>query len=140
MSTVPKGSQSAPGDPDHEIFDMQALRDNGLVWAINRYVLHPRGLAMWMHAVPAGVPEDEQHAAGWGIARADDGIWSFDADIDILGRDKFDAFVAYVHDRAITDAAAVDTEPLPRPWSNLAFGHDPPNLSKELERRFGKEA
>lgn len=104
--TTPKSAQSGPGDPDHEIFDMQALLDNGLVWAMNRFVFHPRGMAMWMHAVPAGVPAEEQTAAGWGIARADDGIWSFDAETDLAGRDKFDAFMAYIRDRAITDGDA----------------------------------
>lgn len=101
MSTTPSRAQSGPGDPDHEIFDMQALRDNGLVWALNRFVLHPRERAE--NRDPAGAPEAEQTAAGWGIARADDGIWSFDADTDLAGRDKFDAFMAYVRDRAITD-------------------------------------
>lgn len=106
MSDVPEGDVSSPGDIDHEIFDLQALRDNGLLWAINRFVLHPRGLAMWMHAVPAGAPEDEQTAAGWGVKRAEGGIWSFDAETDLQGRDKFDVFMAYVRDRAITDGAS----------------------------------
>lgn len=100
MTDVPEGSSSAPGDPNHEIFDMQAFRDNGLLWALNRYVLHPRGLAMWLHYVPVGGRIEDQEVNGWGILPADDGIWSFSTDTDLAGRTKFDAFLDYIKDRS----------------------------------------
>jgi len=105
MADVPKGEISGPGDPDHEIFDLQAFRDNGILWAMNRFVLHPKGLAMWMHAVPPAIFESaesdkvNQEIVGWGIKRAKDGIWTFDYETDMAGRDKFNRFLEYINNR-----------------------------------------
>jgi hypothetical protein len=86
-------------DPDCELFAWTDLRANGLVWALNRYILHPRGLAL--ASFTEDVPDDEDHApkVGWQILRADDGVWSFDTETDLLGRARFDAFMAYVAER-----------------------------------------
>lgn len=81
-------------DPDCELFDWQAFRQNGLVWALNRYVLHPRGLALAVFTA-----DGDEDSRGWQIVRADDGVWSFDVETDLDGRSRFDAFVAYVGER-----------------------------------------
>jgi hypothetical protein len=100
MSEMPEGryteATTTEEDPDCELFDMEAFRTNGLVWALNRYVLHPRGLAMsWF------TEEGHDQPRGWQILRSDDGVWAFDTETELLGRAKFDAFLAYVAARKV---------------------------------------
>lgn len=84
-------------DPDSELFDWEAFRVNGLLWALNRYVLHPRGLAAgWFYEVDATSHEP----SGWMILRSDDGLWNFSEDLDHEGKASFDAFLAYIAERA----------------------------------------
>lgn len=81
-------------EPDAELFDWEAFRSNGLLWALNRHVLHPRGLALaWFY------PEGETTPTGWQIIRADDGLWGFGADLDAEGQARYLEFLRYLEAR-----------------------------------------
>lgn len=94
-------------DPDVELFDWQAFRQNGLLWALNRHVLHPRGLAM-----ASFTPEGDEAPSGWQVLRADDGLWAFDAETDRSGKERFDAFIAHIEARrALAQETPEETTP-----------------------------
>lgn len=70
------------------------LRDSGLLWLINRAVLHPRGVALALHADNAGNPY------GWSLRVGDDRTpWTFDATTDALGFDRAEATLAAARDQ-----------------------------------------
>jgi len=81
-------------DPDCELFDWEAFQTNGLLWAVNRHVLHPRGLAMAVM-----FDEDTNELVGWQIHRADDGLWRYGEQADELGRARFQGFLNYLETR-----------------------------------------
>lgn len=94
---IPEPSKSEPGNPDHELFDLEAFRANGLLWALNRMVLHPRGLALALfYPEGDGVCGVDRMPTGWTIVRAEDGIWGYGEELDKAGQEKFEAFLAYV--------------------------------------------
>jgi hypothetical protein len=49
----------------------EALRDEGLLWLINRAVFHPRGYALGLHFDPDG------RATGWSLIGDGSEPWSF---------------------------------------------------------------
>lgn len=104
MGEIPKTEVANLEKADQELFDLTAIKDSGLLWALNRFILHPQGLAMFVHLdvhLEPGTPSSLQKvkADGWGIKKSDDGIWSYDTQTDIRGRDKFLAFIEYIKTR-----------------------------------------
>jgi hypothetical protein len=81
-------------NPDAELFDLEAFHKNGFLWAINRYVLHPRGLAMAVF-----YPDGEKTPTGWQVYRSEDGLWQFGEELDHVGHDRFEAFLSYIEMR-----------------------------------------
>ncbi|WNI20352.1 hypothetical protein [Actinacidiphila sp. ITFR-21] len=65
------------------------LRDTGLLWLINRVVLHPRGLALALHTDDAG------DVLGWSLLTSEDGDpWTFDVATDSDGHTRAEATIA----------------------------------------------
>lgn len=86
----------------NEPSDWAEFRDNGLLWALNRFVLHPRGFALAI-SYPDGT---ENPAEGWQIMISEDGIWAYDETTDLDGQRKFHDFIgrlAREHSQRIID-------------------------------------
>jgi hypothetical protein len=64
------------------------LHGSGLLWLINRAVLHPRGLALALHV-------NEHGPYGWSLLRSTEGEpWQFDPDTDTDGYRRAEATLA----------------------------------------------
>lgn len=74
-------------DPDagHPFEDMTRWKGSGVLWAINRYLFHPRGFALNVHM------DDEGHASGWSIQGDGTECWSFTVESDEAGFAAFEA-------------------------------------------------
>lgn len=58
----------------------------GLLWALNRYIFHPRGLAIQFTYI-----EDE--VVGWGVLGDGKEVWAFDDPTDDSGFERFNKFL-----------------------------------------------
>lgn len=80
---------------------LEDLRTTGLLWALNRYVLHPRGLAIGLTYPPgatvAGIQEHRHQPTGFTILGPEDEPWRFDNEADRAGFALFQAFLADPH-------------------------------------------
>lgn len=94
-SHAPRRRRRRPGRPFGE------LRLHGLLWAINRYLLHPRGFALALHFDDGTDAENDLTAppTGWSILGDGSETWNFtEADDDRLMR-AFEAFLGEHHAR-----------------------------------------
>lgn len=57
--------------PAEDVRSFDELRETGLLWLINRVVMHPRGYALAIHHDEAG------HASGWSVIGDGTEPWSF---------------------------------------------------------------
>lgn len=89
--------------PDHRPFSH--WHEAGLLWSLNRYFLHPLGLALAFVYDEGGAPVEGRDAAlvpggaeplGWSIEKADDGVWTFEEGLDKVGRERFFGFLREV--------------------------------------------
>jgi hypothetical protein len=60
MTDLPRSSTGEP------IYPFSDLRSTGVLWAINRMVFHPMGLALGLH-YPDGVDHDTGEPDGWSL-------------------------------------------------------------------------
>jgi hypothetical protein len=66
-----------------------AGEETGLLWAINRYLFHPRGFALTFHF------DDDGQLTGWSLQG--DGkseVWAYDGESDDDGFLKFERYLA----------------------------------------------
>lgn len=63
------------------------FQDSGLLWAINRYVFHPRG-----HAIAFAISDDGK-VDGWLLMGDGTEVWAFDEETDDAGFERFKAFI-----------------------------------------------
>lgn len=63
------------------------FRDEGLLWAINRVLFHPRGYAV------AFVYEDDGKVAGWQLLGDGSEVWKFEDKTDDGGFERFMRFM-----------------------------------------------
>lgn len=80
-------------DPLEPNFDkdltLTDLRDYGLIWAINKMILHPRGYAMSIN-----LDHETGEAIGWNILGNGTEPHSFDEGSDLGGFTKFQKLLA----------------------------------------------
>lgn len=50
--------------------------NSGILWAINRYIFHPRGLALALHV------DDDGNPTGWELLGDGSETWCYDDDTD----------------------------------------------------------
>jgi len=74
--------------PFSEMSDIEPERNTGMLWAINRYLLHPRGFALTFHF------DDDQRLTGWSIQGDGREVWAFAAADDDKGFAGFESFLA----------------------------------------------
>lgn len=74
ISRLDEVDQQVPARPFSE------MADNGVLWAVNRTLFHPRGFALWFGTDEHGV------SLGWGIDGDGTEPWSFGPDIDEVGK------------------------------------------------------
>ena len=69
-------------------FDNRAFVDSGLLWALNRMVLHPRGFALsW-----------SDKAQEWNLWGDGTECWTFEHDLDVERQRVFEATLATLRD------------------------------------------
>lgn len=76
-------------DPDAHARPFAELIDSGLLWLVNRYALHPRGLAVALHV------DEHGQAYGWSLVHNSNGEpWQYDPATDADGRTRAEATIA----------------------------------------------
>lgn len=68
------------------------LRDTSILWAINRYLFHPRGYALAFHYDGDG-PRPDGEPTGWSLLGDGSTIWSFTEGDDDKHFAEFEAFL-----------------------------------------------
>lgn len=68
-------------------YNFKEFQEKGLLWAINRYIFHPRGLAMMM------IFDDETNETTWSLLTTNTPPFSFDDETDDSGYEIFTAFL-----------------------------------------------
>lgn len=68
-------------------YSFEDLRKTGVLWAINRYIFHPRGLALALHL------DDDGNATGWSIMGNGTEVWAFDEKSDDDAFLRFESFM-----------------------------------------------
>lgn len=78
--------------PVEEYVSFDELVDDGLLWAINRYIFHPRGMAlMW----------GEDHEGDYfGMASFSETV-QFDQEMDDDGMERWESFLNRIKEKAI---------------------------------------
>ena len=71
----------------------ELLVGTGLLWAINRYVLHPRGFALAV----------DPDTSRMGLLGDGAEVWQFDSDLDQQGAERFEALLARLRDERKAD-------------------------------------
>jgi hypothetical protein len=66
----------------------EEFREVGLLWALNRYLLHPRGYAIAFH-----FDKPFNEVIGWELLGDGSEVWAFDEETDDSGFDRFTAFL-----------------------------------------------
>jgi hypothetical protein len=74
------------------MYSFSDFRDKGLLWALNRHVFHPRGLAVAFH-YDDGL---DLPPTGWSIEGDGMEAWSFGDSLDDEGFEKFQTFLLEV--------------------------------------------
>lgn len=64
------------------------FRKAGLLWALNRFILHPRG-----YAVSFAYDDETEEVAGWKLLGDGTECWAFDEETDDAGFAKFNALL-----------------------------------------------
>jgi hypothetical protein len=70
-----------------DIRPLSDLRDNGLLWLVNRIVFHPRGFALALDVGDGGA------VVGWTMIGDGSGVWSFSHEVDDDQFAKAEAFL-----------------------------------------------
>lgn len=99
MSELPRGEHRSGSDPLVVDLPLELLRSSGLLWKINRDVLHPLGLALGASAAPKG-------AVLLDVRIAADGLWEFAA--GLTRADDWDRW--YAAQRALMVESPPDAE------------------------------
>ncbi len=97
-STTANTVTPEPGHVDPMPFSR--LHETGVLWAINRWVFHPRGLALAV-LYPDGtdrteIQQGEHEPVDWSILGDGSEVWAFPPDDDDDGFARFTAFMAEV--------------------------------------------
>lgn len=88
QAAAPATSRPYP-DPDAHARPFAELIDSGLLWHLNRYSLHPRGLALALHV------DEHGQAYGWSLIHNSNGEpWQYDQATDNDGRTRAEATIA----------------------------------------------
>ena len=82
---------AATTDPAPRSF--RELRDTGILWAINRHIFHPRGLALALEW-PAGANPDTDEPNGWVMLGDRSEVWAFESSTDDGGFELFERYLA----------------------------------------------
>lgn len=77
-----------------EVYPWHALRDFGVLWAVNATLLHPRGFAIASELPDMGSPAGPYDDAGWKLLGDGSEPWSFADDPDT--HEKFRLFEAFL--------------------------------------------
>lgn len=75
-------------DEPREFEPFETMRDQGVLWAINRYLFHPRGYAL------ALMVEEDGTVSGWSIQGDGSEVWTFTSEDDDRLFAAFEAFLA----------------------------------------------
>lgn len=87
-------AEGRPQRPQSRVYSMEAMREHGVLWAINRLVFHPRGFALSLvypdDATREQILAHEVEPIGWQVL--DDGheVWAFAQDLDESGFLEFE--------------------------------------------------
>lgn len=71
----------------HKIMNFQEMSDNGLIWKINKEILHPLGLAL------ARTEDENGSPVSYGCIIAPDGKWEFSEESDKRNQEKYNKFL-----------------------------------------------
>jgi hypothetical protein len=83
--------------PQGELISAQEFRDNGLLWAINRYCFHPQGLALGLQQSD----QDPHGYDGFTIGAAPEGeVFTFEPEQDDTLYRRYEDFKVLVKDAA----------------------------------------
>lgn len=107
----PRREEIAADAPAPRTFE--DLRTSGLLWAVNKVLLHPRGFALALH-FPEGatlqqIEAHEVEPIGWTLAGTGAEVWQFAPDMDDEGFAAFEALLA--DHRAPAPPATPDERP-----------------------------
>lgn len=69
-------------------YTFEQFRTVGLLWALNRYLLHPKGYAVSFH-----YDEPDNEVVGWELLGDGTEVWAFDNETDDSGFERFTAFI-----------------------------------------------
>lgn len=83
LAKVPAGNPEYYGP-----MDLTRFRELGLLWAINRYLFHPQGLAITVH-----LAEDGETVTGWGLIGDGSEPFGYSGEQDDGGFADFEAFL-----------------------------------------------
>lgn len=75
------------GQTKYEIMDFEEMSKNGLIWKINKEVLHPLGLALARGEDENGKP------VSFGCAIAPDGFWEYTKEAEERNQEKYNNFL-----------------------------------------------
>lgn len=96
MTTLDEPTEQSPDGRVIHTFD--SARATGLLWAINKVLMHPRGFALaWEY--PSGATLDQIDAGevepiGFSLVGAGTDPWQFTSRLDGAGFDRWEAFLA----------------------------------------------
>lgn len=76
-----------PYRPFDEMCSIAEEKDTGVLWAINRYLLHPRGYALTFHF------DEEHRLLGWSVQGDGGEVYTFSETDDDDGFARFEAFL-----------------------------------------------
>lgn len=72
--------------PFEDMCSIDPARETAVLWAINRYLFHPRGFAL-------AFVIDDGKVVGWEVIGHGDEVWTFSTEDDDDGFAKFEAFL-----------------------------------------------
>lgn len=82
---------------------LEELRNHGLIWAINRYIFHPRGMALAVNfdtdKIEKTAFETDVKISGWSIlVDAEECPWGYETTLDADAYRRFEEFVERIKD------------------------------------------
>lgn len=93
---------------------LSELRSSGILWLVNRAVLHPRGFALALHTV------GDDRVTGWSLLGDGSEVWAFDEDDD---DERFAAAEATLAQLRHPASVEIDGDDKPWPtWGTFSCG------------------
>jgi hypothetical protein len=95
MRACPEGEEV---HDDRCVYPFESARSTGLLWAINKVLMHPRGFALTWEYPESATPEEIVLGAvapcGFSVAGDGTEAWQFEEGLDDRGFERFETFLA----------------------------------------------